>query len=283
MCNIRLLKADEIDVKIKQVTAKGAQALLYKTSRVDMAILDETFGVENWTNEYKDVDGVLYCGIGVRRDVERPFVWKWSNGIESRKDEDGNEVKGEASDALKRAGFLVGIGRELYTAPFIWLSLPTKQRAGGKGYDLEDKFAKFFVRDIEYTADRRIVHLTIVDGKGNVVYTFGNRNIVKQDQKVKERRIQDIADDLGRKLREQEGKDLPWEHGDTTVDETVVDDIWATAQACGFSEDQVLAGIKKYFNKPIPEELTIDEANDLLLRFRSAKQAKEAKDDPLYY
>ena len=40
----RLLKANEIEVKIKQVGEKGAVALLYKTARTDMEILDDTVG-----------------------------------------------------------------------------------------------------------------------------------------------------------------------------------------------------------------------------------------------
>ena len=43
MSKFRVLKPEEIEVKVKQVTEKGAVALIYKTSRVDMDILDETF------------------------------------------------------------------------------------------------------------------------------------------------------------------------------------------------------------------------------------------------
>ena len=67
----RLLSADEIEVKVKKVTEKGVVALLYKTARVDMDILDETYGPENWQDDYKEIKGNLYCGIGINE------VWKW--------------------------------------------------------------------------------------------------------------------------------------------------------------------------------------------------------------
>ena len=55
----RLLKAEEIEIKIKQATEKGVVALVYKTSRVDMDILDETVGAENWADDYKEIHGNL--------------------------------------------------------------------------------------------------------------------------------------------------------------------------------------------------------------------------------
>lgn len=163
---IRKLKADEIEVKVKQVTQKGAVVLLYKTARVDMAILDEVYGSNNWECDYKTVNNNLYCGIGVHCD--NGIIWKWDCGVESREDGEGNEKKGEASDAFKRAGFKWGIGRELYTAPFIFLNLPTRQGSNNK-YELVDKFVRFKVADITYKGED-IERVTIVDTKGNVVY-----------------------------------------------------------------------------------------------------------------
>lgn len=165
----RLLNADEIEVKVKQVTEKGAVALLYKTARTDMALLDETVGAENWQTDYREIKGNMYCGIGIWFDSERNsgYVWKWNCGTESREDGDGNEKKGEASDAFKRAGTLWGIGRELYTAPFIFLNVETKEKNGK--YILADKFQTFEVADITYDG-RNIKSVRIVDNRGNVVF-----------------------------------------------------------------------------------------------------------------
>ena len=166
---LRLLRADEIDVKVKKVTAKGAIALLYKNVRTDMSILDETFGAENWTDDYREIKGNLFCGIGIKSTNSSDYVWKWDCGIESREDE-GNEKKGEASDAFKRAGSKWGIGRELYSAPFIFINLETEQ--DGKSYKLKDKFAKFYVSEIEYE-QRKIKSVVIKDRDGNVVFGKG--------------------------------------------------------------------------------------------------------------
>lgn len=173
MAEIRTLRADEIEVKIKQVTEKGAFALLYKTARTDMSILDEVFGPYNWTNDYKEIKGNLYCGIAVYMGDIHGWVWRWDCGIESRED-DGNEKKGEASDAFKRAGTRWGIGRELYTAPLIFLRVPTKEiNAKGKTlYILENKYTRFDVKSIGYDENRRINRIEISDDSGKTVFRY---------------------------------------------------------------------------------------------------------------
>lgn len=171
---IRKLKANEINVKVKKVTGKGCLLLLYKDARVDMAILDETYGPNNWQCDYKTINGALYCGIGIYDPTIKEWVWKWDCGIESRADDEGNEKKGEASDAFKRAGFKIGIGRELYTAPFIWANVPTQQIENSKGvktWVLVNQFQKFIVDNIEYNQQGEISHLLIVDEKGNKIYS----------------------------------------------------------------------------------------------------------------
>jgi hypothetical protein len=170
---MRKLKADEIEVKVKQIikTEKwsGVVALLYKTARVDMDILDETYGAMNWQCDYKVVKDNMYCGIAVR-DEKDNWVWKWDCGIESKSDGDGNEKKGEASDAFKRAGFKWGIGRELYTAPTILIPAEVVEKDGKKF--LKDKNERYSVQTIEYDKDGNISSLVIVDRKGNFVFVW---------------------------------------------------------------------------------------------------------------
>ena len=48
----RTLRADEIDVRVAQISEKGAQLLLYKDARCDMNILDETVGPMGWQREH---------------------------------------------------------------------------------------------------------------------------------------------------------------------------------------------------------------------------------------
>lgn len=111
----RLLTADEIDCRISTVTEKGVSILLYKDARCDMNILDETVGPENWQRSHELINGNLFCNVGVKCGSE--WVWKQDVGVESYTEKE----KGEASDSFKRACFNWGIGRELYTAPFMWI------------------------------------------------------------------------------------------------------------------------------------------------------------------
>lgn len=168
---MRLLKASEIEAKIKQVSEKGVVILLYKTARTDMDILDEEFGPMNWQSEYREIKENMYAGIGVKNTETGEWIWKWDCGIESRADGDGNEKKGEASDAFKRAGFKWGIGRELYTAPFIFIpadavELKKTQKGGLACYE------KFDVKSITYDEKtREIKKVTITNSKGRVVWS----------------------------------------------------------------------------------------------------------------
>lgn len=176
----RPLRADEIEVKVKQIKANGSVFLLYKTARTDMDILDETVGPENWQCAYETIKDNLYCKIGIWNEKLAQWIWKQDCGIESREDDEGNQKKGEASDAFKRAGFKWGIGRELYTSPFIWISsdvVPTEPN--GKAYKLKDTFAKFHVSKIGYAENGDINLLEIEDNKHRTVYTFGSKTPVR--------------------------------------------------------------------------------------------------------
>lgn len=131
---MRALRPDEIEVRVGTVGAKGVTLLLYKNARVDRQILDETFGQMGWVNDYKELKGNMYCGIGVYDSATGRTVWKWDCGTESNTEKE----KGEASDAFKRAGFRWGIGIELYTAPFIFLPVATNKV--GTGYKMNDPY-----------------------------------------------------------------------------------------------------------------------------------------------
>ena len=130
MCKFRDLRADEIECRVQSVKQNGLVLLLYKDARVDMNILDETVGSENWQREHYECKGNLFCRVGiffgghsleVKPDGiygdQGKWVWKADCGTESNTE----AQKGEASDSFKRACFNWGIGRELYTAPFTWI------------------------------------------------------------------------------------------------------------------------------------------------------------------
>lgn len=171
---MRLLKAEEIEVRAAQVTEKGSTWLLYKTARTDMDILDEVLGPEAWQCDYKEIKGNMYCGIGVKSDYG--WIWKWDCGTESNTEAE----KGEASDSFKRAGFRWGIGRELYTAPFIYITsdmVETKERNGKYAC-----YEKLDVSEIEYDGSRHITYLKIVNKKGKVVYEYGTKQLTVEER-----------------------------------------------------------------------------------------------------
>lgn len=177
---MRKLTADEIECRVAQVSAKGCSLLLYKTARVDRAILDEEFGQFGWQNDFKVIDGKMYGGIGIYSNDLSEWLWRWDCGTESNTEAE----KGQASDCFKRAGFKWGIGVELYSAPFIWLDIETKKNDKGK-YELVDKYIKFQVIEIGYSDKGEINKLVIADDKGNKVYELGK----KQPKKKKEPEI----------------------------------------------------------------------------------------------
>lgn len=150
------LRADQIEVRIKQVTEWGASCVLYKTARTDMDMLDAAVTPYGWSCEYQEIKGCLYCGITING------VSKWDCGIESRDDGDGTKKKGEASDAFKRAGFKWGIGRELYTAPRISIDLPREADSGGR-WKLAKGVGALSVFEVGYDAHGDIEKLVIIE------------------------------------------------------------------------------------------------------------------------
>lgn len=150
----RELRADELEVRQSAKKDGYVSLLIYKDSRCDMRVLDETVGSENWEVDYKREGDTLLCGLSIYSDKHQRFLTKWAAGSESNIE----AVKGEQSDSLKRAAFAWGLGRALYTAPKI--NVPENQAYG-----------KLTVKEIKYE-DEKIVALTIVNGRGNVIYNF---------------------------------------------------------------------------------------------------------------
>lgn len=168
MCKFRDLRADEIECRVQSVKQNGLVLLLYKDARVDMNILDETVGSANWQREHYECKGNLFCRVGINNyDAKRntlEWVWKSDCGTESNTE----AQKGEASDSFKRACFNWGIGRELYTAPFIWIPADKCDIKNGKCYD------KFEVERITIE-DKRITSLVIRNvSKKCVAYSWNS-------------------------------------------------------------------------------------------------------------
>ena len=180
--SFRPLTEQEIEVRVSRVTNAGVELLLFKDARCDMRILDETVGAENWQCEYYEHKNTLFCKVGIliaggtvdldnnglHTSNER-WVWKSNAGAPSNME----AQKGEASDAFKRACFCWGIGRELYTAPriFVYADKCVKLSQGKNGkMQCYDQFRVAKVA-IEYG---RITGIRIVNdsNNGSIVFSW---------------------------------------------------------------------------------------------------------------
>jgi hypothetical protein len=112
----RDLTADEIECRVAQATEKGVSLLLYKDARCDQNILDETVGAFGWMRQHTRDNA--NCIVSIWDESKQQWILKEDTGTESNTEKE----KGLASDSFKRACFNWGIGRELYTAPFIWVN-----------------------------------------------------------------------------------------------------------------------------------------------------------------
>lgn len=185
---IRLLTADEIECRVGTISEKGLSLLLYKDARVDMRLLDEVYGPMNWQRTHEVIGGNLYCNVQIYDVQKKQWISKMDVGTESYTEKE----KGQASDSFKRACVSVGIGRELYTAPFIWVS------AGKCNIQPKDNryitYDKFRVKEIAYNDNREIIGLTILNQDDKVVYSLnpakgqaantGAENVPPAEQKV---------------------------------------------------------------------------------------------------
>lgn len=180
----RTLNADEIECRVGTTTDKGVSLLMYKDARVDMRLLDEVVGCMNWKREHELINGNLFCTVSIKDLESGEWVSKQDVGVESNTEKE----KGQASDAFKRACFNWGIGRELYTCPFVWINLDEKEWKIGTNGRKQPK-TKFTVKDILYK-DGRVSYLSIVDEVGNVRYKFGTTDA---EQEAFESVILDVA------------------------------------------------------------------------------------------
>ena len=164
----RPLRADEIDCRINTVSEKGCSVLLYKNARADMDILDETVGPMNWKREHSRENA--NCTVSIWDAEKGQWISKEDTGTESNTEKE----KGLASDSFKRACVNFGIGRELYSSPFIWIpsglaDIKPHPRKQGE-FTCYDRFE---VAEIGYSEAGKVNSLKITK-KGKTVYEFGD-------------------------------------------------------------------------------------------------------------
>ena len=109
---------------------KFGNMLCYVDARYVQDTLDDIVGPANWSNEFYDIKGSLYCRITInfeREDGSIGEVSKMDCGSESNIE----KQKGEASDSFKRCAVHFGIARDLYSSENYKVEL---QEFNGKWY-----------------------------------------------------------------------------------------------------------------------------------------------------
>lgn len=165
--NFRTLNADEIEVRVNQISEKGATLLLYKDARCDMNILDETVGAMNWQRSHARDNA--NCVVLIYDEDKREWVGKEDTGTESNTEKE----KGLASDSFKRACVNWGIGRELYTAPQIKIPASKMEIKKNERNGKLMTYDTFEVQKIAYDEKRNISGIAIRNAKTkNLVFLW---------------------------------------------------------------------------------------------------------------
>ena len=188
MNKFRLLKANEIECRPQSVKDGKVTLLLYIDSRAATDLLDETYGMENWTIEYKDVAGQIYGRLSVYDVETNRWVYREDTGSPANIEKE----KSLASDIIKRCIVRLGV-TELYSTPKIQIE---DDKYGNTGYK---------VSEIEYDTNRNIIHLVLVNRFGKEIYKWNKNEISQPNNKPQ---IQ------------QTNKDLEWK--DETKDNLTV-------------------------------------------------------------
>lgn len=197
--SIRLLRADEIECRVATVNEKGLSLLLFKDARVDQRILDETFTPFGWKRTHQCIEGNLYCTVEIWDEGKQQWIAKQDVGTTSYSEKE----KGQASDSFKRACFNWGLGRELYTAPFIWVPAGTANiQKKGDRYTTSDKF---FVHSISYNPQREISALVVINQNGRKVFELRQKPEQKSGRK-QEQKTEQKSEQKPEQKQEQELK-----------------------------------------------------------------------------
>ena len=172
----RNLKANEIECRVSQIKTVWVTLLLYKDARCDMNILDETVGQYGWQREHQRDNA--NCIVSIWDKEKEQWISKEDTGTQSFTEKE----KGLASDSFKRACFNWGIGRELYTSPFIKIT-PNKEN---EFFEKNGKFktwSKFKVSEVEYI-DNVISYLEVTDQNGSVRFKSGLPTFITKEQTI---------------------------------------------------------------------------------------------------
>lgn len=241
MKEVRTLRADEIETRVQQVKQKGCVLLLYKDSRADMKILDETFGILGWQRHHTRDN--KNCIISVWDEEKKQWIEKEDTGTESNTE----QAKGLASDSFKRAGVNFGIGRELYSCPFIWINLDSSEvKQNGNKYQL-NYGVEFYVDTIEYDSERVITKLVVKDKNNKIRYTYNQNKQQNTPVPTETKKEDPITENQAKTLRAELNKKI--KSGEMTT-------------------DSVKSDLKKHYGVDNVDKLTKKQASEAIKRIK---------------
>ena len=244
---VRLLRADEIECRVSIINERGLALLLFKDARVEQKILDETFTPFGWRRTHQSIEGNLYCTVEVWDKEKSQWIAKQDVGTTSYSEKE----KGQASDSFKRACFNWGIGRELYTAPFIWITAEAV-----KIQKKDNKFVtseKFSVEAISYNEQREIIELVIVNGRGCKVYEM-RQSISTGQQNLMGQRSSAEQKNLAERRSSTEQKNLA-ERRSSTEQKSLAGQQSQTGQKASVRQEEKKGGITDMQREALQKEL----------------------------
>lgn len=185
----RDLTSDEVECRVGMSTDKGCTLLLYKDARCDMNILDETVGALNWTRQHARENA--NCIVSIWDDEKKQWISKEDTGTESYTEKE----KGQASDSFKRACVNWGIGRELYTSPFIWIN------AKDLTYDAKNRVRTRFKCSYLEVKNKKVVGVEIINERTKkILFAWGTGFDKKENKEYNktssDRKIDDVEKEI---------------------------------------------------------------------------------------
>ncbi len=248
----RKLKASEIECRIGQVNKGGVQLLLYMDARAAQSILDESVGPNNWQNAYSRDNA--NCVVQIWDPEKNLWISKENTGTQSNTEAE----KGLASDSFKRACVLWGIGRELYSAPKMFVGkdkLPHYTDENGKQKCTD----AFDVRAITYTEDDDIASVTIAVtyfGREENVITFNANGTSSSTTQRSEK----PANKQNSKASTQPQVQASASSGSEDEIKEALGRVYALAPSAGTSVNGVNEWIEKKFHCEV-KDITLEQVN----------------------
>ena len=273
MFMFRPLVADEIDCRISTIKDKdgkptGLSLLLYKDARCDQNILDETVTPMNWKREHTRDN--RNCIVSIWDEKKQQWISKEDTGTESNTEKE----KGLASDSFKRACFNWGIGRELYSAPFIWI--PADKCEIKKGFN--GKWAcydNFTVTDIQYDEKGNITFLRVKNARSNQqVFQWGNTQ--EKPQKPDNEPEKPVSQPKTKAVVTTTNKVPPTQPKITTAKDYIANELVFMGEMFGIADKKQMLAKFAEMRKQLIADKVIEDIPADKLTMEEAKQMIEA-------